>query len=70
MQNIQDYSHEANLHLCHMQHGSCSLWFEEVSLAFYSFYRDTFWVIDGLLVCDMKDTARGMIENFIYLIDK
>ncbi|XP_063061312.1 trehalase [Engraulis encrasicolus] len=34
------------------------------------YYWDTFWVIDGLLVCDMKDTARGMIENFIYLIDK
>ncbi|CAF0707031.1 unnamed protein product [Brachionus calyciflorus] len=33
------------------------------------YYWDTYWTIEGLLVCDMFKTAREMIENFIHFID-
>uniref|UniRef100_A0A1B6FTE3 Trehalase n=1 Tax=Cuerna arida TaxID=1464854 RepID=A0A1B6FTE3_9HEMI len=32
------------------------------------YYWDTYWIINGLLLCDMATTARGVIENFFYLI--
>nr|WON00875.1 trehalase [Arma chinensis] len=32
------------------------------------YYWDTFWIVNGLLTCDMKDTARGVIENLLYLV--
>lgn len=32
------------------------------------YYWDTYWIINGLLLCDMKKTARGIIENFIYIV--
>ena len=32
------------------------------------YYWDTYWVIQGLLLCDMKDTVKGMLENFIDLV--
>lgn len=32
--------------------------------------RDTYWVINGLLLAEMKDTALGMIQNFIYLVNR
>lgn len=28
------------------------------------YYWDTYWIIKGLLLCNMTETARGMIENF------
>ncbi|KAL2095709.1 hypothetical protein ACEWY4_007857 [Coilia grayii] len=34
------------------------------------YYWDTYWIVNGLLICDMRDTARGMMENFMYLINK
>lgn len=34
------------------------------------YYWDTYWIIEGLLLSDMKDTARGMIENLLYMVDK
>ncbi|XP_077182642.1 trehalase-like [Paroedura picta] len=34
------------------------------------YYWDSFWVIEGLLLSDMVATARGMIQNFLYLVDK
>lgn len=34
------------------------------------YYWDTYWIIEGLLICEMKDTARGMIENLIELLKK
>lgn len=32
------------------------------------YYWDTFWIVKGLLLCDMVDTARGVIENLLYLV--
>ncbi|KAJ6653152.1 hypothetical protein lerEdw1_010025 [Lerista edwardsae] len=34
------------------------------------YYWDSFWVIEGLLLCNMTATARGMIQNFFHLVDK
>lgn len=33
------------------------------------YYWDSFWMIRGLLISEMKETARGMIENLLYLVD-
>lgn len=32
------------------------------------YYWDTYWIIRGLLISGMHETARGMIENLIYLV--
>lgn len=32
------------------------------------YYWDSYWVVDGLLACGMKDTVKGMIENFVQLV--
>lgn len=32
------------------------------------YYWDSYWIINGLLICEMGDTVKGMIDNFIYLI--
>lgn len=37
-------------------------------LEFY--YWDSFWIIRGLLVCEMYQTARGILENFLSVIDR
>jgi alpha,alpha-trehalase len=34
------------------------------------YYWDSYWIIRGLLVCEMFQTARGMIENFLSIIDR
>lgn len=34
------------------------------------YYWDSFWVIRGLLICNMTVTAKGMIENLLYLVEK
>uniref|UniRef100_A0A8C9SFV7 Trehalase n=1 Tax=Scleropages formosus TaxID=113540 RepID=A0A8C9SFV7_SCLFO len=34
------------------------------------YYWDSYWVINGLLLSDMQNTTRGMIENFLYLVDR
>ncbi|KAG9482547.1 hypothetical protein GDO78_011297, partial [Eleutherodactylus coqui] len=34
------------------------------------YYWDSYWVINGLLLSEMYDTARGMIENFLYMVDR
>ncbi|KAG7471160.1 hypothetical protein MATL_G00121430 [Megalops atlanticus] len=34
------------------------------------YYWDSYWVINGLLLSEMRETARGMIQNFLYLIDR
>lgn len=34
------------------------------------YYWDSFWMIRGLLVCNMTVTAKGMIENLLYLVEK
>ncbi|KAK7862984.1 hypothetical protein R5R35_014540 [Gryllus longicercus] len=33
------------------------------------YYWDTYWIVRGLLLSDMKDTVKGIIENFLYLLD-
>lgn len=33
------------------------------------YYWDSYWIIEGLLLCDMHTTARGIIENFFHLIN-
>lgn len=34
------------------------------------YYWDTYWIIKGLLACEMLDTAFSLIENFILVIQK
>lgn len=34
------------------------------------YYWDSFWIIKGLIVCEMYQTARGILENFISVIDR
>lgn len=34
------------------------------------YYWDSYWVIEGLLLCGMNDTARGMIDNFLEMVEK
>ena len=31
---------------------------------------DTLWIIKGLLACDMHQTVKGMLENFIDIVHK
>lgn len=35
-----------------------------------SYYWDTFWIIKGLLVCSMVDTAKGLVDNLLAFADK
>ncbi|XP_053404626.1 trehalase-like isoform X2 [Mercenaria mercenaria] len=35
-----------------------------------TYYWDSYWVIKGLLVCEMKATVKGMLENFISLVKR
>ncbi|KAL5244702.1 hypothetical protein ACI65C_012112 [Semiaphis heraclei] len=32
------------------------------------YYWDTYWIVQGMLLCDMKSTARGVIDNILSLI--
>lgn len=34
------------------------------------YYWDTYWIVNGLLLCDMTTTARGIIENIISLVNE
>ncbi|KAJ8280272.1 hypothetical protein GJAV_G00052590 [Gymnothorax javanicus] len=34
------------------------------------YYWDSYWVINGLLLSEMRETARGMIQNFFHLIKR
>uniref|UniRef100_A0A8C5N959 Trehalase n=1 Tax=Gouania willdenowi TaxID=441366 RepID=A0A8C5N959_GOUWI len=34
------------------------------------YYWDSYWVINGLLLSEMRDTAHGMIQNFLYLVNR
>ncbi|KAJ3624001.1 hypothetical protein MTP99_017659 [Tenebrio molitor] len=33
------------------------------------YYWDSYWIIKGLLICGMKHTAKGMLENFFKIVD-
>lgn len=37
---------------------------------FNSQNRDSYWVIKGLLLCQMKSTVKGMLENFLSLVEE
>lgn len=50
-------------------------WFKEIfnirnNLLTEFYYWDSYWVIEGLLICGMKDTARGMINNFLSMVER
>ena len=34
------------------------------------YYWDSYWIVQGLLLCDMTKTARGILENFLSMITK
>nr|ARD05074.1 trehalase 1B [Antheraea pernyi] len=34
------------------------------------YYWDSFWMVRGLLISNMTQTAKGMIENLLYLVNK
>lgn len=34
------------------------------------YYWDSYWIIRGLLVCEMYQTTRGILENFLSVIDR
>ncbi|XP_053996141.1 trehalase-like [Hylaeus anthracinus] len=34
------------------------------------YYWDSYWVIEGLLLSDMFQTAKGMIDNFLSMVEK
>lgn len=34
------------------------------------YYWDSYWVINGLLLSEMTDTAHGMIQNFLHLVNR
>ena len=31
--------------------------------------RDTYWIIGGLLAVDMTQTVRGILQNFLHIVD-
>lgn len=34
------------------------------------YYWDSYWIIEGLLLCDMPVTVKGMIENFLSMVER
>uniref|UniRef100_A0A3Q2DND3 Trehalase n=1 Tax=Cyprinodon variegatus TaxID=28743 RepID=A0A3Q2DND3_CYPVA len=34
------------------------------------YYWDSYWVINGLLLSEMTETAHGMIQNFLFLVNR
>ncbi|XP_044253283.1 trehalase-like [Tribolium madens] len=32
------------------------------------YYWDTYWIIKGLLLCEMQDTVKGILENFFEIV--
>ncbi|XP_066541744.1 trehalase [Hoplias malabaricus] len=34
------------------------------------YYWDSYWVLNGLLLSEMTDTAKGMIQNFLHMVDR
>lgn len=34
------------------------------------YYWDSYWIIKGLLLCGMKSTVKGILENFSYFVKK
>lgn len=34
------------------------------------YYWDSYWIIRGLLLCEMHHTAKGMLENFLSIVER
>lgn len=34
------------------------------------YYWDSYWILQGLLISEMHETARGMLDNFIFMVNK
>ncbi|GAA6099605.1 trehalase, partial [Tachysurus ichikawai] len=34
------------------------------------YYWDSYWVINGLILSEMMETARGMIKNFLHMVER
>ncbi|XP_072763574.1 trehalase [Anoplolepis gracilipes] len=34
------------------------------------YYWDSYWIIEGLLLCDMPITVKGMLENFLSMVER
>jgi len=34
------------------------------------YYWDTYWIVNGMLLCDMPKTARGVIDNIASLVEQ
>ncbi|XP_066246695.1 trehalase-like [Euwallacea similis] len=34
------------------------------------YYWDTYWILEGLIISDMVDTAKGMLQNFLSIVNK
>ena len=34
------------------------------------YYWDSYWIIEGLLLSDMVETAKGMLDNFLFLVSE
>lgn len=34
------------------------------------YYWDSYWILKGLLLCEMIDTVRGMVENYLHIVGK
>lgn len=34
------------------------------------YYWDTYWIVRGVLLCDMPETAKGIIENIISIVER
>lgn len=48
----------------------CSCTFTENSLTVIYMYRDSYWIMEGLLLCEMNNTVRGMIKNLAQLVEQ
>lgn len=33
------------------------------------YYWDSYWIVQGLLLSEMDETVKGMLENFLYIVD-
>ena len=34
------------------------------------YYWDTYWIVEGLLLCEMYTTVRGILDNFVFMVKK
>lgn len=39
-------------------------------MLFLVYGRDIYWVVKGFLLCEMIDIVKGMLENFVFMIQR